>query len=281
MHGRQPPRQPGQPARLPRRAPGELDRDQRAGAARRGGRPPPHRHRRPRHRVDAHPSRHRRRPPAGAVVQVLFADGPGRPRRRRRHRRRPRRRSSWWRPSRPRRWPIPAGPGRRHPPLARELAAADRAVWYGRIGTCNQEFGTLASWLVDVVNIVTGNFDRPGGLMFGNPVAPIGSPRCAPTTPNIHRWTSRVRGAPEVLGQVPVSCLAEEIATPGEGQIKALVTICRQPGDLGARARPARRGPADARVHDLRRQLPSTRPPATPTSSCPATRRSSSPTTTR
>lgn len=113
--------------------------------------------------------------------------------------------------------------------LARDFAAADRAVWYGRIGTCNQEFGTLASWLVDVVNIVTGNFDRPGGLMFGNPVAPIMA-ALRPYDENITgRWTSRVRGAPEVLGQVPLSCLAEEIATPGEGQIKALVTICGNP----------------------------------------------------
>src|SRR4029453_3858162 len=50
--------------------------------------------------------------------------------------------------------------------MARELAAADRAAVYGRIGTCTQEFGTLASWLVDVLNVLTGNLDRPGGAMF-------------------------------------------------------------------------------------------------------------------
>ena len=55
--------------------------------------------------------------------------------------------------------------------LARQLAEADRAVVYGRIGLCNQEFGTLASWLVDVVNILTGHFDVPGGLMFPKPAA--------------------------------------------------------------------------------------------------------------
>ena len=116
--------------------------------------------------------------------------------------------------------------------IAHELAAADRAVVYGRIGLCNQEFGTLATWLVDVVNVLTGNFDRPGGMMFGKPIAwPLSSlpnPQWADGY-QFGRWRSRVRGAPEVLGQVPVSCLAEEIATPGEGQIRGLVTIAGNP----------------------------------------------------
>jgi anaerobic selenocysteine-containing dehydrogenase len=116
--------------------------------------------------------------------------------------------------------------------LAHELAGARRAVVYGRIGLCNQEFGTLASWLVDVVNVLTGNFDRPGGMMFGKPIAwPLASlpnPQWA-NGYQFGRWRSRVRGAPEVLGQVPVSCLAEEIATPGEGQIRGLVTIAGNP----------------------------------------------------
>ena len=116
--------------------------------------------------------------------------------------------------------------------IARELATAPRAAVYGRIGTCNQEFGTLASWAVDVLNVITGNVDREGGAMFANPVA-----WSIATLPNpehaggfsFGRWKSRVRGAPEVLGQVPVSCLAEEIATPGEGQLKALITIAGNP----------------------------------------------------
>jgi anaerobic selenocysteine-containing dehydrogenase len=116
--------------------------------------------------------------------------------------------------------------------LAREIAAARAAAVYGRIGLCNQEFGTLASWLIDVVNVLTGNFDRPGGLMFGNPIAwslaSLPNPEWADGY-HFGRWHSRVRGAPEVLGQVPVSCLAEEIATPGEGQLKALVTIAGNP----------------------------------------------------
>lgn len=124
---------------------------------------------------------------------------------------------------------IDAGTMRR---LARELAAAPHAVVYGRIGTCTQEFGTLASWLVDVLNVLTGNLDREGGAMF--PKAAAGA-RNAVGTPGkgkgvrIGRWKSRVRGLPEVFGELPVACLAEEIETPGEGQIKALITVAGNP----------------------------------------------------
>lgn len=117
--------------------------------------------------------------------------------------------------------------------LARELAGTPRAVVYGRIGTCNQEFGSLASWLVDVVNILTGHFDVPGGSMFPTPAAwsitlqPL--PGLEDGAPVFGRYRTRVRGAKEVLGQVPVSCMAEEIATPGEGQIKALITVAGNP----------------------------------------------------
>ncbi len=117
--------------------------------------------------------------------------------------------------------------------LARELAGTERAVVYGRIGLCNQEFGSLASWLVDVVNILTGHFDAPGGSMFPRAAAwsvtvqPI--PGLEDGAPEFGRYRTRVRGAKEVLGQVPVSCLAEEIATPGEGQIKALITVAGNP----------------------------------------------------
>jgi anaerobic selenocysteine-containing dehydrogenase len=117
--------------------------------------------------------------------------------------------------------------------LAHQLASTERAVVYGRIGLCNQEFGTLASWLVDVVNILTRHFDVEGGLMFPRPsawpLAALPMPGLEGGTPNFGRWTSRVRGVPEVLGHVPVSCLAEEIATPGEGQIRALLTVAGNP----------------------------------------------------
>jgi anaerobic selenocysteine-containing dehydrogenase len=116
--------------------------------------------------------------------------------------------------------------------LAHELASSERAVVYGRIGTCTQEFGTLASWLIDVLNILTGNFDEAGGAMFSNPIARSMLSLRPPEFEDgfeLGRFHSRVRGAPEVLGQFPASCLAEEIAEPGEGQIKALITIAGNP----------------------------------------------------
>ncbi|WP_158587880.1 molybdopterin-dependent oxidoreductase [Actinomadura logoneensis] len=119
---------------------------------------------------------------------------------------------------------IPAETIRR---TARELAAAGRAAVYGRIGTCTQEFGTLASWLVDVLNILTGNLDRPGGAMFPRPAHTPVYRRRRPFTTG--RWRSRVRGLPEVMGELPVATLADEIETPGEGQVRALVTVGGNP----------------------------------------------------
>ncbi len=116
--------------------------------------------------------------------------------------------------------------------IARELAAARKAAVYGRIGTCTQEFGTLSSWLVDVLNVLTGNLDREGGAMF--PKAAAGA-RNTTGTPGhgrgvrFGRWKSRVRGLPEIYGELPASCLAEEIDTPGEGQVKALITLAGNP----------------------------------------------------
>ncbi len=116
--------------------------------------------------------------------------------------------------------------------LAMELAAAERAAVYARIGTTTQRFGTLASWLVDVINYLTGNLDRDGGAMF--PLAAVAQRNSAGRGPTgkgvkIGRWTSRVRGVPEVFGELPVVCLAEEITTPGDGQVRALVTIAGNP----------------------------------------------------
>ena len=107
--------------------------------------------------------------------------------------------------------------------LARELAAAPTAAVYSRIGASTVEFGTLAQWLVDVVNILTGNFDRPGGVMFTRTAAlEIFRTGQAYTAGN---WHSRVRGLPEALGELPVATLADEIETPGEGQVRAMVTV--------------------------------------------------------
>lgn len=114
--------------------------------------------------------------------------------------------------------------------LARELAAAPTAAVYGRIGTSTVEFGTIGSWLVDVINILTGNLDRPGGVMF-----PLGAAVPAPRPPKpgrgfrTGRWASRVSGYPEVMSELPATALAEEIDTAGEGQIKAMITIAGNP----------------------------------------------------
>ncbi len=124
---------------------------------------------------------------------------------------------------------LPAATIRR---LARELAAAPRAAVYGRIGTCTQEFGTLASWLVELLNVLTGNLDRPGGAMFPKAAAfatntqPVrGGPRPFVTG----RRRSRVSQAPEVLGEIPATCMAEEIETPGPGQVRAMIVIAGNP----------------------------------------------------
>jgi anaerobic selenocysteine-containing dehydrogenase len=116
--------------------------------------------------------------------------------------------------------------------LARELARTERAVLYGRIGTCTQAFGTLASWLVDVINTLTGHLDEPGGAMFPKAPAFAANTAGAPgkgrgvTT---GRRKSRVSGAPEVFGELPMGCLAEEIETPGDGQVRALIALAANP----------------------------------------------------
>jgi anaerobic selenocysteine-containing dehydrogenase len=116
--------------------------------------------------------------------------------------------------------------------LARELAAAPHACVYGRIGTCTQSFGTLCSWLVDVLNVLSGHLDEPGGAMFAKAAAfadnTVGAPgRGRGVVTGRHR--SRVGDAPEVWGELPMTCLAEEIETPGAGQVKALITVASNP----------------------------------------------------
>ena len=116
--------------------------------------------------------------------------------------------------------------------LARELAAAERGVAYCRIGACAQEFGTLTNWLVDVLNALTGNLDRAGGAMFPRAAAGARNTSGEPGRGRGFRTgpgASRVRKASRVLGELPAACLAEEIETPGEGQVRALITIAGNP----------------------------------------------------
>jgi len=112
--------------------------------------------------------------------------------------------------------------------LAADLAAAPRAAVYGRIGTTTVPHGTLTSWLVDVLNVLTGNLDRPGGAMFPLPAhGRRGSGRGPGFATG--RWHSRVRALPEVLGEFPAVTLADEILTPGPGQVRALITVAGNP----------------------------------------------------
>ncbi|GAB2816269.1 molybdopterin oxidoreductase family protein [Lentzea nigeriaca] len=112
--------------------------------------------------------------------------------------------------------------------LARQLAGAERAAVYGRIGTTTVEFGTVASWAVDTLNILTGNLDRPGGVMWPLPAHSKRGPGRGKGF-GIGRWHSRVKGHPEVMGEYPAVTMVDEIETPGEGQVRALFTIGGNP----------------------------------------------------
>lgn len=114
--------------------------------------------------------------------------------------------------------------------LARELAAAPRAVCYGRFGTCTAEFGALACWLIDAVNLLTGNLDRPGGFMFPRPATGHCEPAEQDSGPVPYgRFRSKVRGFPEFDGQLPAAVIAEEIDSAGEQRIRAMVTVAGNP----------------------------------------------------
>jgi len=116
--------------------------------------------------------------------------------------------------------------------LARELSAAPAAAVYGRIGTCTQEFGVLASFAVDLLNVLTGNLDRPGGALFTLPATGALHTTGTPGRGRGHsfgRYRSRVRGFPEFFRELPNAVIAEEILTPGPGQIRAFVTMGGNP----------------------------------------------------
>ncbi|SMD36781.1 Anaerobic selenocysteine-containing dehydrogenase [Reichenbachiella faecimaris] len=110
--------------------------------------------------------------------------------------------------------------------LTKEFANTQKAVLYGRMGVCTQEFGGMCMWLVNVLNILTGHFDEPGGYMFTTPAIDL-KPQISKG--HIGKWKSRVRGLPEVGGELPSSVMAEEMMTPGEGQIKAMVISAGNP----------------------------------------------------
>ncbi|MHA3022637.1 molybdopterin-dependent oxidoreductase [Mycobacterium sp. BMJ-28] len=112
--------------------------------------------------------------------------------------------------------------------LAREHAAAESAAMYARIGICQQETGTLVSWLVMVINAVTGNLDRAGGTMFSTPILDV--PRAARYVPVGHgRWSDRSGRHKSFRAELPAVVMADEMLTPGEGQIRAMITYAGNP----------------------------------------------------
>ena len=127
-----------------------------------------------------------------------------------------------------RRGRLPGDCPRRCEGLARELSSAESGLVYGRMGTSVQAYGVMCNWLIGVLNLVTGNLDRPGGTMLTAPALdPVGNgmiPRW-----DLGNWTSRVRGLPEFGGEQPVATFADELLTPGRGQVRGLVTLAGNP----------------------------------------------------
>ena len=111
--------------------------------------------------------------------------------------------------------------------LAAALLEEPRALVYGRVGACTQEFGGLTLWLIHCLNAVTGHLDREGGMMFAEPAVDL--TRAYGSAGHYGKWRSRVRGLPEFANELPVATLAEEIATPGAGQVRALFTFAGNP----------------------------------------------------
>lgn len=112
--------------------------------------------------------------------------------------------------------------------LADLLWSSERAAVHGRMGLSTQAFGVIGQWAVQLINIVTGNLDREGGTMFSSPVIDVVT-RNLVGKGHLGAWSSRVRGLPEFGGELPVSTLREEIETPGEGQVRAMLTIAGNP----------------------------------------------------
>lgn len=115
--------------------------------------------------------------------------------------------------------------------LADRLWGSDRSAVYARVGACVQAFGGLTMWAVNLLNLMCGAFDREGGVMFPEPAVDLvdAPPGFGVGKGSFGRWRSRVRGLPEFGGELPASCLAEEITTPGDGRVRALITVAGNP----------------------------------------------------
>jgi len=122
--------------------------------------------------------------------------------------------------------PLCAVPAEQIRQLARDFAAAPSAVCYGRMGVSTQAFGTLCHWVVQLINLVTGNLDRVGGALCTEPAVDLVA---STSGGHFNLWQSRVSARPEYAGELPVSALAEEMLTEGQGQVRALITVAGNP----------------------------------------------------
>ncbi|RYU95207.1 molybdopterin oxidoreductase family protein [Emticicia agri] len=111
--------------------------------------------------------------------------------------------------------------------LVYDFTQAKAAVCYGRVGVSVQTFGSIAQWLINAINVLTGNLDKTGGAMFTSPAVDFLAR--AKSENKFNRWQSRVRKLPEFLGELPVATMAEEMLTDGESQIKAMIISCGNP----------------------------------------------------
>ena len=112
--------------------------------------------------------------------------------------------------------------------IAEEFATAESAICYGRMGISAQAFGGLNHYLINILNIITGNLDRRGGMMFTTPA--VDTAVRASQAGSFATYHSRVRGLPEFNRELPVTAMAEEMLTPGEGQVKGFICIAGNPG---------------------------------------------------
>ena len=112
--------------------------------------------------------------------------------------------------------------------LTREFCTTTGAAAYGRLGVSTTGFGTVSTWAINCLNLLGGDFDRPGGVMFPEPAVDVVGRRFVGTG-HFDLYRSRVRGLPEYGGELPAACMREEIETPGDGQIKAFVSIAGNP----------------------------------------------------
>lgn len=112
--------------------------------------------------------------------------------------------------------------------ITRELALAEGGACYGRMGVSTQAHGVVCQWAIQVINLLTGNVDREGGTLLANPAIDLVRMGLMGAG-HFDAWRSRVRGAPEFGGELPASVMAEEMLTPGKGQVRALVTACGNP----------------------------------------------------